>query len=861
MSTTDDQISALLAQYATLFPLLDNSASAQILFLGGAADDPDSFDKDGGKAGALGYYRVVNVSGQTVYMPCLKRMMEIALGGANAETLAALVAATQAKLADVDQAVGQAIVSVNAARDDAAAKALYATQEGDFAKGQGEALGDAAAAALAAAGYKQDASAAALSAAADRQAADAAAALALQQYNLTKALRVDDGQLSPGLYDDVLALRSLRKILRFTAGAGLTIGDLAGNYSLSIGADGKATMTLASLVLPGAAVSDASLSTSLYDDILALRTFRKLFRFTPGAGLAIGDAAGNYSIAVGPDGKATMTLASLVLPGAAVSDASLSTALYDDILALRTLRKMFRFVPDGGLIFGDPAGNYTFKIGADGKATLALSTITLPSRSVTKASLAGDVLAGLGGGASGLVYEKTVSSKQQVALVSGAGEAIISDGSANDRFPAIIGQSVRFASDRDGATFRAMRCLPNGSSVLSERGLVAALNRPKVYILIGFGQSLSIGTTNDTPSALSAVAYVSSVLMFNSGVRIIPGKVIAPTDVVAPADIARLVPAAASVYASGVYGQTHLESLAYRSMQSNSAGSVIFTAGVGGQPYASLKKGTVPWSNMLAAVQSATTILNNLGIDAEAHMFWQQGEADAGQTQTARLAQLAQLVTDANADIAAITGQSAIHVFAAQSPSLSGSQVPAADWLTGRLNPLYHCVGPMYDLPEGSSTQHLTSLGSYYQGELYWRAFKAVILDSGTWSPLIIDPTAITINGAVITAPVLGAVGNLQIDTTNVSAIANYGIEYTDNSSPPAISSVSVSGTAITITLASAPTATAGNRVLRAAWTRPGGGGGPVNGARTNICDQDALTSNYDGKALPKRLCVSTITF
>ncbi|MDF0490047.1 hypothetical protein PX554_18085 [Sphingomonas sp. H39-1-10] len=74
MSTTDDQLSAISAQLQAFLATLDNSVNWQILFLAGSTDDPDSFDKDGGKTGALGYYPVVNVSGQTVYMPCLARL-------------------------------------------------------------------------------------------------------------------------------------------------------------------------------------------------------------------------------------------------------------------------------------------------------------------------------------------------------------------------------------------------------------------------------------------------------------------------------------------------------------------------------------------------------------------------------------------------------------------------------------------------------------------------------------------------------------------------------------------------------------------------------------------------------------------
>jgi hypothetical protein len=74
MATEDDQLAALLTQFAALFPTLQNQSTAQILFLSGTTTDPDSFDANGGKTGPLGYYAVVNVSGQTIYMPSLARL-------------------------------------------------------------------------------------------------------------------------------------------------------------------------------------------------------------------------------------------------------------------------------------------------------------------------------------------------------------------------------------------------------------------------------------------------------------------------------------------------------------------------------------------------------------------------------------------------------------------------------------------------------------------------------------------------------------------------------------------------------------------------------------------------------------------
>jgi len=102
---TDDQLAVLLAQNADLFATYEEWANAQIMLLTGTIDDPESFDADGGKVGALGYYPVVNVSGQTLYVACLARLRAIALGGANADTLAELTQAVAGKIAGIDAAI------------------------------------------------------------------------------------------------------------------------------------------------------------------------------------------------------------------------------------------------------------------------------------------------------------------------------------------------------------------------------------------------------------------------------------------------------------------------------------------------------------------------------------------------------------------------------------------------------------------------------------------------------------------------------------------------------------------------------------------------------------------------------------
>jgi len=69
-----EQIAGVIKRTDTLAETVDAQSNTQSLFLGGAIDDLDSFDEQGGKTGPLGYYPVVNAAGETVYTPCLARI-------------------------------------------------------------------------------------------------------------------------------------------------------------------------------------------------------------------------------------------------------------------------------------------------------------------------------------------------------------------------------------------------------------------------------------------------------------------------------------------------------------------------------------------------------------------------------------------------------------------------------------------------------------------------------------------------------------------------------------------------------------------------------------------------------------------
>lgn len=588
--------------------------------------------------------------------------------------------------------------------------------------------------------------------------------------------------------------RSLFSIpIRWIPGNTVRIGDRNGNYVAEFNLNG----------LSGS-VNDSSFTPALASDINWLRGFKQLVKVIPGAQFVFGDRTGNYVTQIGAS-------------GVGISENSLNTTLADNNNWLTGLRKLMRYIPGAKFLFGDRSGNYVD--GADANGPLAT-------------------------GSSATYSTTTVAGKTQILKAA----TVISDGTANDDRPVGIAGHVRFTSDRDGATVKPYRMLPSGLS------LMQAGATDRVYLLLSYGQSLSIGTSPSVAAAITTASHPGAVMRFNRGVRPIGATQTLPsgqTIPVALTDIDRLVPLSAVLDSAG-YGETHLETAAYALFNQAGMRSISVAPGIGGASYEQLCKGTQPYANVLTIVERARDIVAALGWKLEVIVDWVHGNANSADSTSTYQAKVAQLYSDLQTDISAITEQTSMHMFIRQVSSIGQSQVPFGLWRASLANPNIHLTAPDYDLPYCADVTHLTSLGYTYAGDQEARAIKAVFAGA-TWKPLQPVEASITRSGAVITVPIEGGTGNLQIDTTSIAAIANYGITYTDASgSPPAISSVTVSGSTMTVTLASTPTG--GSKKLRAGWYTNSG----IN--QTNICDQDPLVATRDGHALPKRLVHFEVT-
>jgi len=486
----------------------------------------------------------------------------------------------------------------------------------------------------------------------------------------------------------------------------------------------------------------------------------------------------------------------------------------------------------GGFQIGDANGNIVLDLDEAGRLT------STPSDAAVARSLV--PLMG-----SGIAYEKTVAALQQIAVIDGNGETVVSDGTANDRYPSLMGGAVKFATDRNGG-LREARMFADGKSVVSARG------SKKVYLLVGYGQSTAVGAQAGATLITPTPLFPGSVLRFNRGVRPI-GEQDAPAQsftVIPPANIDRLVPLTETLDNGGVYGETHLGTLAYRLFEASSARSVSVAPGIGGLPIGSLSKGTTPYDNVLACVSRATALINGLGWELETIITWDQGEANLGDTRASYKAALIQLYNDLSADIRGITRQAQLHFFLCQTSSLDRSQIPLAQWEVSKEIANIHCVGPLYDVPFQDNF-HQTAVGYSYKGDKYALAIKTVIFDAALWKPL--QPISAVRTGTTIDIMFEGQTGALVLDTTNVPDVGSgKGFEFFDSTAtPPAITNVAIIAGGVRLTLASVPTGT--NPFVRAAWTRPGALPAANGGARTNVADQTIWPSRYNARPLPKR--------
>lgn len=379
------------------------------------------------------------------------------------------------------------------------------------------------------------------------------------------------------------------------------------------------------------------------------------------------------------------------------------------------------------------------------------------------------------------------------------------------------------------------------------------------------GQSLSIGYASNALTTVASTLYNN--LMFNAGPRCSRSG----GSAVLSASITSLVPLVEVTEADETLGTTNdgetiCSGMLNRIAQDLLAQGVLFVGigsvcGVIAQPYSVIKKGASNsiYLNTLTEITAAMALAAAAGKSYGTRaVSLVHGQADqiAGTQTYAQL--LAQLQSNYNADIKAITGQSTdvplMLIQMSDWTSAAGgntavgtivyAQLAAHEAAPGKII----LVGPSYFLPTGADP-HLTNAGYRQMAEYFGKVGQRIMGQGKAWRPL--SPRQIQRSGKQILVKFWVPVEPLVIDTTTITpptanSLGLNGFEYFDNSGAvPAISSVAVVGpNSVLITLASIPTGT-GNRIRYAYTATAGHAPGATTGGRGCLRDSDVSTSVY----------------
>lgn len=388
---------------------------------------------------------------------------------------------------------------------------------------------------------------------------------------------------------------------------------------------------------------------------------------------------------------------------------------------------------------------------------------------------------------------------------------------------------------------------PDDAGAADDGGLAVSFNPYDINYILSTGQSLSVGAQG---SPVLSTAQPDGNLMWNTGV--IAGN----------ANLTSFVPLVEK-------GNETMSSALVNHISDDARTSfglshvlLLSAHGVGGQPYAKLKKGEPPYANGMAQAKAAVELAKAQGKMIVVRMVTNvHGETDHVQQNKNYRANIAEWQANYEADVKAMTGQTEpipmlhtqMHSWTryqpggAPAPFSSTSRIPI-DQLAEHVasNGKTVLVGPKYQVEYVADGVHLTNRGYRHMGEYYAKAYRQIVLRGKKWEPL--RPISVTRNGATITVKFLVPVPPLKLDTELVTNPADFGFELAGDGPVPNIESVDVAGPdTVTIRLDKAPT---GNNLrLRYAFTgTPGADGGPKTGARGNLRDSDETRSLYDFK-------------
>jgi hypothetical protein len=390
------------------------------------------------------------------------------------------------------------------------------------------------------------------------------------------------------------------------------------------------------------------------------------------------------------------------------------------------------------------------------------------------------------------------------------------------------------------------------------------------YIFVSFGQSNAIGTNNDTDSVISSEATYPENALMPGAVRVTSGgQSLVPLVESGTGSVKETVVSAAVNH----FIREHDTTFGVRPT------IVGFAAGVGGAPMMALKRGSEGYGYFLAGLTDALaglkelgfrkfiTVVNWIGSEGDADKFW-------GMTASRYCKQAKAFFRQLQQDVMERTGETVpplivLQPIAYNPDSLHGSvPLPAGGvqalnlWDAPVLRGMALLDGvdnirvapPAYAYPHSTASGdglHRNCAGHYQCGvnlakvawaELIgtgWRGCRPSITEKPYWSSAteLIVPFDTQGGGPATSGGDDGTVLVLDTSGDHVTPLTNHGLEFDDGSgSPPSITSVSVSGKNLVVTLASAPTGPR-KRLFGGLTPSTAGGVGPVTGPRTTIRD------------------------
>lgn len=275
---------------------------------------------------------------------------------------------------------------------------------------------------------------------------------------------------------------------------------------------------------------------------------------------------------------------------------------------------------------------------------------------------------------------------------------------------------------------------------------------------------------------------------------------------------------------------------------------LYYTAARGGTSMSGLSEGTVPYQNLIIALERANVLAAQIGkklwVPA---LWWAQGESDTVNFEYAE--QLIDTVYNpVNAAIKSVTGQiNDVQMFVIQPSSFQSFQAILGLREAAATNPNIHLVGASYSLPWSADYLHQNRAGQFGIGEYMARATLNVCFGDNDWRPL--EPVAATLTSSTtIDIEFHVPVGSLVLDGEATDKDGNWGFQVVGNGAFVGITDRQLNGNTVTLTVDTP--LTAGNASVRYALDGQSGPRTAEEIPRGRLRDSGASVSLVDSRPL-----------